>query len=86
MPGCSLVMHRLVGAGRYIGAQLRGVTQGQTEAGNRNALWTHLGWLFFPWPVVIGVKPCPLKYYFALKNTGMRWDEGLNPMLDLNPF
>lgn len=80
------MMRRLVGAGRCTGAQLGGVTQGQTEAGNRNALWTHLRWLFFPWPAVTGVKAHPLKYYFTLKNTGMRWDEEQNPELDLNSF
>lgn len=34
-------MHRLVGAGRCIRAQLKGETPGQREAGNRDALWAH---------------------------------------------
>lgn len=68
------------------GAQLGGATPGQAQAGNRNAMGTHLGCLVFPWPVVTGVKPHPLKYYLTLKNTGTRWDEGQNPELDLNPI
>lgn len=43
----SSVMHRLVGAGRCVRAQLKGETPGQMEARNRNALWAHPGWLFF---------------------------------------